>query len=70
MDFDDFKVIKNKITPLVCKNPKIARHKYCAPLSSSAKETLEMISDELGELEENLYYLLYVPDFKDYAYKI
>lgn len=70
MGFEDFKVIKNKITPLVCKNPKIAGHTYCGPLSSSTKETLEMISEELGELEENLSGLKYVPVFDKHAHKI
>ena len=54
----------------VCKNPKLAGHAICGPLTSSAKKTLEMLGDELEELESNLAYLEYVPDFRDYANKI
>jgi hypothetical protein len=54
----------------VCKNPKMAGHAFCAPLTSSAKKNLEMLRDELEELENSLRILEYVPDFRDYAHKI
>lgn len=54
----------------ICKNPKMAGHAFCAPLSSSAKKNLEMLQDELEELENSLHILEYVPDFRDYSHKI
>jgi len=56
--------------PTICKNPKMAGHTFCGPISSSAKKNLELLRDELGELEDALYKLEYVPDFRDYAHKI
>ena len=69
MGWNDNPVTKS-IWITLCQNPKLAGHAVCGPTSSSAKKNLELLQGELGELEQQLYYLEYVPEFSDYAHKI
>ena len=62
--------ITKPIMPTFCKDPKLAGHPICGPVSSSAKKTLETLQSELDELEQHLYYAEFVPEFRNYAYKI
>ena len=54
----------------VCKNPKMAGHAFCGPITSSVKKNLELLQDELEELENSLHVAAYVPDFREYADKM
>jgi hypothetical protein len=68
MGLDDNRLTKS-IFPLLCQNPKVARHAMCGPYAS-AKENLKMLVDELGGWEDSLESAKYVQDFSEYFSKI
>ena len=66
---EDFWLTKS-IIPLLCKNPKLAGHSFCGPVSSSAKKTLEMLDAHLEELEYSLEITETVEGFSEYSDKL
>ena len=69
MDLDDFRISKT-IFPLVCKNPKVASHAICGPISASAKESLEMLVIELEGWENSLEIAEDLQDFSQHGIKL
>ena len=54
----------------ICKDPRLAGHAMCGPVSSSPVETLEMLEKELGQLDSSLSLVESVTEFGPYADKI
>lgn len=69
MSMDDFSVTRS-ILPMICKNPKVAGHAMCGPISASAKKTLEYLETELEQWEDSLGFAQHLQDFSPYAYKL
>ena len=62
--------ITKPINVTICKDPRLAGHAFCGPVSSSAKKTLELLQGELDELEYSLEIVESVTEFSDHAHKI
>ncbi len=62
--------LRDTVAPIICKDPRLAGHTFCGPVSASAKETLENLEKELGELENSLSVLEFATEFGPHADKI
>ncbi|HQX55492.1 MAG TPA: hypothetical protein PLP07_06165 [Pyrinomonadaceae bacterium] len=54
----------------ICKDPRLAGHAICGPVSNSAKKTLEMLEGELDELDNSLSVVEFATEFGPYADKV
>lgn len=62
--------ITKPLSITICKDPRLAAHPFCGPVSSSPKETLKFLQGELGELENSLKLVESVTEFSEYGDKI
>lgn len=62
--------LMDSFAPIICKDPKLAGHRFCGPISASSKQTLEYLEKELGELENSLSVLEFATEFSPHADKI
>ena len=62
--------ITRSVASTICKAPRLAGHVFCGPISASAKQTLEYLEGELGELENSLSIVEFATEFSPYADKI
>ena len=62
--------LRATLAPIICKDPRLAGHTFCGPISASAKQTLEYLEGELGELENSLSVVEFATEFSPHADKI
>src|SRR5687768_17201179 len=62
--------VTKSISLTICKDPRLAGHAFCGPVSNSPKKTLEMLQRELNEFDKSLEVVEIATEYSEYAHKI